>query len=72
MFGGHIDVDHVRGGLTVGRRGGEGTMRMRAWPRIAILVQQLRCVYGTLSPPRNDKRRNSQTIIGRNTSESAR
>lgn len=48
MFGGHIDVDHVRGGLTVGRRGGEGTMRMRAWPRIAILVQQLRCVYGTL------------------------
>lgn len=42
MFGGPIDVNHVRGGLTVGRRGGEGTMRMRAWPRIAILVQQLR------------------------------
>ena len=54
MFGGHIDVDHVRGGLTVGRRGGEGTMRMRAWPRIAILVQQLRCVYDTLSPHLND------------------
>lgn len=36
-------VDHVRGGLTVGGRV-EGTLRLRAWPRIAILVQQLRCV----------------------------
>jgi ATP-dependent RNA helicase DHX57 len=53
MFGGHIDVDHVRGGLTIGRRAGEGAMRMRAWPRIAILVQQLRCVYCPLSPPFN-------------------
>jgi hypothetical protein len=46
LFGGHITVDHVRGGLTVGGRV-EGTLRLRAWPRIAILVQQLRCV----SPP---------------------
>jgi hypothetical protein len=44
LFGGHIAVDHVRGGLTVGGRT-EGTMRLRAWPRIAILVQQLRCVH---------------------------
>ena len=29
-------------------------MRMRAWPRIAILVQQLRCVYSALSPHLND------------------
>jgi hypothetical protein len=29
--------------LTVGGRT-EGTLRLRAWPRIAILVQQLRCV----------------------------
>ena len=43
LFGGHIAVDHVRGGLTVGGRI-EGTLRLRAWPRIAILVQQLRCV----------------------------
>ena len=42
LFGGHITVDHVRGGLTVGGRT-EGTLRLRAWPRIAILVQQLRC-----------------------------
>jgi len=41
LFGGHITVDHVRGGLTVGGRT-EGTMRLRTWPRIAILVQQLR------------------------------
>ncbi|KAF8481792.1 P-loop containing nucleoside triphosphate hydrolase protein [Russula ochroleuca] len=41
LFGGHITVDHVRGGLTVGGRT-EGTLRLRAWPRIAILVQQLR------------------------------
>ena len=43
LFGGHIAVDHVRGGLTVGGRV-EGTLRLRAWPRIAILVQQLRWV----------------------------
>jgi len=42
LFGGLITVDHVRGGLTVGGRT-EGTLRLRAWPRIAILVQQLRC-----------------------------
>jgi hypothetical protein len=36
-------VDHVRGGLTVGGRV-EGMLRLRAWPRIAILIQQLRCV----------------------------
>ncbi|KAH8992445.1 P-loop containing nucleoside triphosphate hydrolase protein [Lactarius akahatsu] len=41
LFGGPIAVDHVRGGLTVGGRT-EGTLRLRAWPRIAILVQQLR------------------------------
>ncbi|KAH9957470.1 P-loop containing nucleoside triphosphate hydrolase protein [Lactifluus volemus] len=41
LFGGHIAVDHVRGGLTVGGRV-EGTLRLRAWPRIAILIQQLR------------------------------
>jgi hypothetical protein len=44
LFGGHITVDHVRGGLTVGGRT-EGTLGLRAWPRIAILVQQLRCVH---------------------------
>jgi hypothetical protein len=46
LFGGHITVDHVRGGLTVGGRT-EGTLRLRAWPRIAILVQQLRYVHLT-------------------------
>ncbi|KAI0308348.1 P-loop containing nucleoside triphosphate hydrolase protein [Multifurca ochricompacta] len=41
LFGGNITVDHVRGGLTIGGRQ-EGILRLRAWPRIAILVQQLR------------------------------
>jgi hypothetical protein len=53
LFGGPIVMDHVRGGLIVGRQAGEGTMRMRVaahQSRIAILVQQLRCVYGLLSP----------------------
>ncbi|KAI0275281.1 P-loop containing nucleoside triphosphate hydrolase protein [Gloeopeniophorella convolvens] len=45
LFGGHIAVDHVRGGLTVGGR--EGILRLRAWPRIAILVQQLRRLLDT-------------------------
>ena len=47
LFGGPIDVNHLRGGLTVGGRT-EGMMRLRAWPRIAILVQQLRCVLMAL------------------------
>jgi hypothetical protein len=50
LFGGHITVDHVRGGLTVGGRT-EGTLRLRTWPRIAILVQQLRCVPAPLPTP---------------------
>jgi len=50
LFGGHIAVDHVRGGLTVGGRV-EGTLRLRAWPRIAILVQQLRCVSSSPDIP---------------------
>jgi hypothetical protein len=46
LFGGFITVDHVRGGLTVGGRT-EGALRLRTWPRIAILVQQLRCVFAS-------------------------
>ncbi|KAI0059514.1 P-loop containing nucleoside triphosphate hydrolase protein [Artomyces pyxidatus] len=42
LFGGQIQVNHVAGGLTVGGR--EGVLRLKAWPRIGILVQQLRCV----------------------------
>ncbi|KAI0032148.1 P-loop containing nucleoside triphosphate hydrolase protein [Vararia minispora EC-137] len=40
LFGGKITVNHVGGGLTVGGR--EGMIRLKAWPRIGILVQQLR------------------------------
>ncbi|KAA1467821.1 P-loop containing nucleoside triphosphate hydrolase protein [Dentipellis sp. KUC8613] len=40
LFGGRIVINHVGGGLVVGGR--EGSMRLKAWPRIGILVQQLR------------------------------
>ena len=57
LFGGNVAVNHIGGGLVVGGR--EGTIRLRAWPRIGILVQQLRyeflfshcsCAY-TVSDP---------------------
>ncbi|KAI0041900.1 P-loop containing nucleoside triphosphate hydrolase protein [Auriscalpium vulgare] len=40
LFGGNIHVNHIAGGLTIGGR--EGFLRLKAWPRIGILVQQLR------------------------------
>ncbi|KAI0320072.1 P-loop containing nucleoside triphosphate hydrolase protein [Amylostereum chailletii] len=40
LFGGHISVNHIGGGLTIGGR--EGRIKLKAWPRIGILVQQLR------------------------------
>ncbi|KDQ63105.1 hypothetical protein JAAARDRAFT_119492 [Jaapia argillacea MUCL 33604] len=40
LFGGPVTVNHIAGGLTVG---GKDTMiKLRAWPRIGILVNQLR------------------------------
>lgn len=46
LFGGPVSVNHVGGGLAVGS--GDGTIKLRAWPRIGTLVNQLRCVelYG--------------------------
>ena len=35
-------MDHVKGGLTVGTK--ESWIKLKAWPRIGILVNQLRCV----------------------------
>lgn len=44
LFGGPVTVDHFAGGLTVGKAaGGEGSViRMRAWSRVGILVNQIR------------------------------
>jgi hypothetical protein len=46
LFGGNIAVNHIGGGLTVG--GQEGMVKLKAWPRIGILVQQLRYVSKVL------------------------
>ncbi|KAF9245882.1 P-loop containing nucleoside triphosphate hydrolase protein [Melanogaster broomeanus] len=40
LFGGPVSVNHVGGGLTVGND--NATLKLRAWPRIGILVNQLR------------------------------
>ncbi|KAH0838102.1 P-loop containing nucleoside triphosphate hydrolase protein [Lanmaoa asiatica] len=40
LFGGPVSVNHVSGGLVVGNGG--RTFKLRAWPRIGTLVNQLR------------------------------
>jgi ATP-dependent RNA helicase DHX57 len=39
LFGGRVTVDHIKGGITVGQK---GWIKMRAWSRIGVLVNQLR------------------------------
>ncbi|KAG8925227.1 hypothetical protein FRC02_009818 [Tulasnella sp. 418] len=41
LFGGKVTVNHVGGGLTVGSEGST-VIKMKAWPRIGVLVNQLR------------------------------
>jgi ATP-dependent RNA helicase DHX57 len=41
LFGGPVSVNHIAGGLTVGN-----TLKIKAWPRIGVLVNQLR--YATI------------------------
>lgn len=40
LFGGPVTVNHIGGGLIVGAKGTE--IKLRAWPRIGVLVNQLR------------------------------
>ncbi|CAK5280316.1 unnamed protein product [Mycena citricolor] len=40
LFGGPVTVNHVAGGLVVGTK--TSFVRLRAWPRIGVLVNQLR------------------------------
>ncbi|KAJ6520085.1 P-loop containing nucleoside triphosphate hydrolase protein [Mycena sanguinolenta] len=40
LFGGPVAINHVGGGLTVGTK--NSWIRLRAWPRIGVLVNQLR------------------------------
>ena len=39
LFGGPVSVNHIAGGLTVGKR---HAIKLKAWPRIGILVNQMR------------------------------
>jgi hypothetical protein len=45
LFGGPVSVDHVQGGLTIGNK--EAFIKLKAWPRIGVLVNQLRYVPGS-------------------------
>ncbi|KAH9932077.1 P-loop containing nucleoside triphosphate hydrolase protein [Epithele typhae] len=40
LFGGPVTVNHIGGGLTVGVK--DTTVRIKAWPRIGVLVNHLR------------------------------
>ncbi|KAJ7631194.1 P-loop containing nucleoside triphosphate hydrolase protein [Roridomyces roridus] len=40
LFGGPVTVNHVAGGLTIGAK--NSLIHLRAWPRIGVLVNQLR------------------------------
>ncbi|KAI0778819.1 P-loop containing nucleoside triphosphate hydrolase protein [Trametes elegans] len=40
LFGGPVSVNHIGGGLTVGTR--DCIVKLRAWPRIGVLVNHLR------------------------------
>lgn len=40
LFGGPVTVNHVAGGLTIGSS--DSLIKLKAWPRIGILVNQLR------------------------------
>ncbi|KAJ7017484.1 P-loop containing nucleoside triphosphate hydrolase protein [Mycena alexandri] len=40
LFGGPVAVNHVAGGLTIGTK--DSWIRLKAWPRIGVLVNQLR------------------------------
>ncbi|KIP11667.1 hypothetical protein PHLGIDRAFT_27719 [Phlebiopsis gigantea 11061_1 CR5-6] len=40
LFGGPVTVNHVGGGLTIGNK--DAFVKLKAWPRIGVLVNQLR------------------------------
>lgn len=42
LFGGPVTVNHIGGGLTVGTK--NACIKLKAWPRIGVLVNQLRFV----------------------------
>lgn len=49
LLGGQVAVNHVAGGLNVASSG--NTIKLKAWPRIGILVNQLRCASMFFTAP---------------------
>ena len=47
LFGGPVSVNHIAGGLTVGTK--DTYVKLKAWPRIGVLVNQLRYVLASSS-----------------------
>ncbi len=45
LFGGPVSINHIAGGVTI--QSTVGHIKLKAWPRIGVLVNQLR--YGTSS-----------------------
>ncbi|OJA10313.1 hypothetical protein AZE42_05191 [Rhizopogon vesiculosus] len=43
LFGGPVSINHIASGLTVGKGG--NVVKLKAWPRIGILVNQLRRLF---------------------------
>lgn len=42
LFGGPLEVNQITGWLTIKRAQGGARFSMKAWPRIGVLVNQLR------------------------------
>jgi len=40
LFGGPLQINHIGGGIVVG--GADNPVYIRSWPRIGVLVNQLR------------------------------
>ena len=47
LLGGHVTINHIVGGLNIASSG--RIIRLKAWPRIGILVNQLRYVPDLIS-----------------------
>lgn len=61
LLGGTVSVDHVKGGLTVGTK--ESWIRLKAWPRIGILVNQLRYVAASVTKRGIDERTTCSRLL---------
>ena len=61
LLGGTVSVDHVKGGLRVGTK--ESWIKLKAWPRIGTLVNQLRCVVAFVTKESTDERTTCSRLL---------